>query len=378
MLTRVYIDNFRCFVNFEWKPGRKQLILGPNGSGKSSLLDALFCVRQFAFQGGFIEDLYSSRQLTRWLRLTQSQQSFEIEARLEHGTYVYRLVIEPDRSPEPQPRVVCEGVKFEGRPIFDFADGAVTLYTDSFAQKVTYPFDPRRSALATITSMVDNQKLTEFKLWLGSFQFFRINPFLMGLRATSERYEPSLDLSNFAEWYRQLLQTYPRENAAFLDSLRSTLDGFTFLKFLPLAVSPALSSTDVLALVAEFGGKGSASATFGFEELSEGQRCLICLYAILHFVVGRGFTILLDEPENFVSLREVQPWLTAMADAVDDGKGQVLLISHHPEVLNQWAPDFGVQFIREGAGPVRVRGFQGPSQSSLTPAELVARGWELE
>jgi energy-coupling factor transporter ATP-binding protein EcfA2 len=377
MLTRIYIDNFRCFVNFEWKPGRKQLILGPNGSGKSSLLDALSRLRDFAIKGG-IDDLHSLSQLTRWLRFKQSRQTFEIEAQLGHGTYVYRLEIEPDRSPEPQPRIVWEGVKLDGRAIFDFADGAVTLYTDSFAQKVTYPFDPRRSALATITSMVDNQKLTEFKLWFGGFQFFRINPFSMGLRAAGERYEPSLDLSNFAEWYRHLLQNFPRENSAFLESLRSVLDGFTFLKFMLLAGSPALSSTDVLALVAEFGDQGSASATFGFDELSEGQRCLICLYAILHFVVVRGFTVVLDEPENFVSLREIQPWLTAMADAVDEGKGQVLLISHHPEILNQWAPDFGVQFVREGVGPVRVREFQGASESSLTPAELVARGWELE
>lgn len=375
MLTRVYIDNFRCFVNFEWKPGRKQLILGPNGSGKSSLLDGLLYLRRFAIQGGWIDDLYSSSQLTRWLRSKQKQQTFEVEAQLDHGTYSYRLVIEPDGSPEPQPRVVWERVKVDGRAIFDFADGAVTLYTDSFAQKVTYPFDSRRSALATITSMMDNQKLTEFKIWFAGFHFFRINPFFMGLRATTERHEPSLDLSNFAEWYRHLLQTFPGENAAFLDSLRSVLDGFTFLKFLLLAGSP---STDVLALVAEFGDQGSASATFAFNELSEGQRCLICLYAILHFVVGRGFTIVLDEPENFVSLREIQPWLTAMADAVDEGKGQVLLISHHPEILNQWAPDFGAQFIREGVGPVRVRKFQDASQRSLTPAELVARGWELE
>src|ERR1035438_5572949 len=192
MLTRVYIDNFRCFVNFEWKPGKKQLILGRNGSGKSSLLDGLLYLRLFAIQGGRIDDLYSSRQLTRWLRFKQSQQTFEIEAQLEHGTYVYRLVVEPGRSPEPQPRVVWEGVKFDERAIFDFADGAVTLYTDSFAQKVTSPFDPRRSALATITSMVDNQKLTEFKLWFGGFQFFRINPFSMGLRAARERYDPPI------------------------------------------------------------------------------------------------------------------------------------------------------------------------------------------
>ena len=45
MLTRIYIDNFRSFVNFEYKPERKQLLLGPNGSGKSSLLDAIRYVK---------------------------------------------------------------------------------------------------------------------------------------------------------------------------------------------------------------------------------------------------------------------------------------------------------------------------------------------
>src|ERR1035438_8231016 len=50
---------------------------------------------------------------------------------------------------------------------------------------------------------------------------------------------------------------------------------------------------------------------FRFNELSEGQRCLICLYAILHFVLAKGHTAILDEPDNFVSLREIQPWLMA-------------------------------------------------------------------
>ncbi|HEV2963758.1 MAG TPA: AAA family ATPase, partial [Candidatus Angelobacter sp.] len=46
MLTRISIDNFRCFVNFEYRPAQKQLILGANGSGKSSLLDALLFLRR--------------------------------------------------------------------------------------------------------------------------------------------------------------------------------------------------------------------------------------------------------------------------------------------------------------------------------------------
>jgi predicted ATP-binding protein involved in virulence len=41
MLQRIYIDNYRCFVDFEWRPGRRNLLIGDNGTGKTSLFDAL-------------------------------------------------------------------------------------------------------------------------------------------------------------------------------------------------------------------------------------------------------------------------------------------------------------------------------------------------
>lgn len=370
MLTRVYIDNFRCFVNFEWRPGKKQLILGENGSGKSSLLDALLRVRQAAVQGGFIEDLYGAEQLTRWMH--QPIQTFEIEAQLKHRRYLYRLVIEPDRSTEPRPRIVWESVQLDGKAIFEFAAGEVRLFNDNFEHQVTYPISAYRSSLATITSRPDNQKLTEFKLWLGEIQFFRINPFAIEPRARGERYQPNLDLSNFAEWYRYLLQNYPKENAAFLDNLRSVLDKFTFFHLETIG-------RDVHALLAAFGDDGGEASKFGFNELSDGQRCVICLYAIVHFVLSKGRTVIIDEPDNFVSLRELQPWLMAVTDAVDDeAGGQAILVSHHPELMNQWATEFGVQFVREGGiGPVRAREFNGETGSGLSPAELVARGWAL-
>jgi ABC-type uncharacterized transport system fused permease/ATPase subunit len=47
MLTRVYIDNFRSFQNFEFKPEAKQLLLGTNGSGKTSLLEAIRRLKDF-------------------------------------------------------------------------------------------------------------------------------------------------------------------------------------------------------------------------------------------------------------------------------------------------------------------------------------------
>src|SRR5215469_4514349 len=107
MLTRLYIDNFRCFVNFEYSPARRQLVIGPNGSGKSSMLDALALVRQFAVLGDKAEDLNILSQRTRWTN--QSKQTFEIEATIKETKYVYRLVLDPIGEPV-RPRVLAETV----------------------------------------------------------------------------------------------------------------------------------------------------------------------------------------------------------------------------------------------------------------------------
>lgn len=365
MLTRVYIDNFSCFVNFEYRPGRKQLIMGRNGSGKSTLLHALLFVRQFAVRGDRADDLFGLSRRTLWLN--QPQQTLEIEAQLERGSYVYRLVVEPWGDP-PRTRVAVETVSLNERPIFKFEGGDVRFYGDRPEQRVTYPLDWHRSALATMPTR-DNSALTRFKHWLSGLLCFRINPFQMGLRAEAEDLAPNVNLSNIASWYRHLVLTHPKENAAFLESLRAVLDDFSFLGLEPVG-------ENVRLLFAEFIERSGKSVKLYFHELSDGQRCLICLYAILHFVLARGSTVIVDEPDNFVSLREIQPWLMTVADLAERGQGQILLISHHPELINQWAPDCGVQFVREGVGPVRVDPFHGDPQSSLSPAELIARGWE--
>jgi predicted ATPase len=369
MLTKLYIDNFRCFVNFEYRPGRRELILGHNGSGKSSLVDAFLFLRRFATSGYIIEDgLGILNERTRWMN--QRQQTWELAALLGGGAYVYRLVIEPFGEP-PQIRVTTETVHLDGKPIFEFQKGEVHLFNDQFQHKVTYPFDWRRSALATIIPRPENQKLIGFIRWFSQSLCFKINPLAMGARAEGEETFPKVDLSNFAEWYRHLIQNYPRENATLLTSLQSVLEEFSVLKLESLG-------ENIRILQAEFRHAHDPPLKFNFNELSDGQRCLICLYAILHFVIARGHTIILDEPDNFVSLREIQPWLNAVSDVLDEGKGQILIISHHPELMNQWAPDFGVRFVREGIGPVRVTKFNIEPSNALSPSEVVARGWENE
>jgi predicted ATPase len=362
MLTRLYIDNFKCFVNFEYRPTRTQLILGANGSGKSSLIEALLFLHRFAVQGENVYDLPLLDQRTRWM--VQHVQTFELEATLDGDSYVYRLEIAPvfDR-----PQVKSETVRLGGTPILDFTTEKVQLYDDTFEPKFTYAIDPYRSALATVPQGSDIQKLTRFKQWLRGLVCFRMNPFAMGPLVETAQPTPNFDLSNIASWYRYLEQ-FSELNEAFLASLRAALDGFQSLHLWPAERARLFG--------AQFADKSGRPIAFSLTELSEGQRCLICLYAIVHFVLAKGHTVILDEPDNFISLREIQPWLMAAEGAVEDSGGQILIISHHPEIINQWATSGGVRFVRDGIGPVRVEDFHYEADSGLEPAELVARGWE--
>ena len=367
MLTRVYIDNFRCFVNFEHKPARRELLLGANGSGKSSFADALFLIRQVAVFG---EDLLDRifTQRTRWLQ--QPHMNFEIDALIGGAIYRYRLFLEEDGTPFRRPRVNTEYLLLDDKPLIDFVGGEVRLYNDQFEKTATYPFDPRRSALATIAARSDNASLVRFKDWLATLCSFRLNPFNMEVSSAKEDPYPRPDLINFTSWYRHLVQTGTMHVEGLMNDLRQALDDFSYLRFVPLH--------ETSWLAAEFENHGDRRS-YGWDELSEGQRCLIALYTVLHFLLlTQGGTVIFDEPDNFISLREIQPWLTAVEDAVEQHGAQVLIVSHHPEVIDFWAPENRVLFVRDGAGPVRIEPIPTQPDSPLTLSELIARGWERE
>ena len=135
---------------------------------------------------------------------------------------------------------------------------------------------------------------------------------------------------------------------------------------------------DVRVLQATFSGPSGRKIDLPFHELSEGQRALVALYVLLHCAVGEDRLLLIDEPDNFIALAEIQPWLLKLLDRVDETNGQVMLVSHHPELLDQLAAQGGVLFERTGGGETRVRPFEPPEDSGLKASEIIARGWEVE
>src|SRR5947207_1518167 len=117
MLTRLYIDNYRCFEKFEYRPARRQLILGGNGTGKSSMMSALVLLRRVAYRGDLLDDALGrsleTTQRTRWL--DQTGQTFELSAELAGVQYTYKLFIDGRDSRG----VVRESVHVDGKAILE-------------------------------------------------------------------------------------------------------------------------------------------------------------------------------------------------------------------------------------------------------------------
>ena len=364
MLTRVYIDNFLSFVNFEYRPEIKQLLLGPNGSGKTNLVTAIRNLKQFV-QGD--DNPFTQSTRTRWQ--DRPLQVFEIDALLDGRSYRYRV----DMRFAPKTReqsVDSERLTVDGSPVFELSNGEIRFFPTDTAQTGAVPFTTTKSVLHL--SQLSNSHVRRFVRWMESSLFcFTIDAYRYAIdeRADKEEREPDEELENLPAWYRHLVQAQPDDNAKFLNSMKETVSGFQALRF-------ALDEDETRKLWIDFAAPAGKRVAYSISELSEGQRCLLGLYMILQFRITKGYTVFIDEPDNFISLREIQPWLLSAEEAVEDSGGQLILISHHPELLNQWATSYGLRFFREENGQTRTKPFKPDPKSNLQPSEMVARGWE--
>ena len=371
MIKRVYVDNYKCMVNFEISLGDISLFLGQNGSGKSSVFQVLQMLVDFVGSAARVPALFRFDDRTRWQE--QLVQSFEVDVAIPAGLCKYELAIEHlERSREGhKARVKHERLWLDNEPLLRFEGGDVQLYRDDHSEGPKYPFDWSQSAVASILPRHDNRHLTRFKEALRRTEIVQVIPSLMLAESGEEEERPSPRLENYASWYRHLSQD---QGMAFqlTRTLQETLAGFRHFKF-----EQAGEQHRILKVCFSGGGERGL-AEYSLAELSDGQRMLIALYTLL-FASCSGneckYTLCLDEPENFIALPEIQPWLVRLYDRCSAGEVQALLISHHPELINYLAAEAGFWFDHEPNMPARLTRITENDHSGLPISELVARGW---
>lgn len=367
MLTRLYVNHYKSLVNFELKIPRLGLLLGPNGGGKTSVGEVLSRLALTVIGGADVAETFPTDTRTRWV--TSKLQTFELE--LDDGTpgnqpYLYRLELQHD-TPRRAVRIQTEEVTQGGVTLYRFHDGTVELYGDtpSSAPRARLGFDPHRSFLSALDPRKDNTRLVGFRSLVRNILVVKPDPPRMSARSEREERCLKSDGSNFASWYRWVIGSQPEVQEALTASLRQLLPGFTHLRFVEFG-------SEVRELKAEFKLSGK-SYQFSLEELSDGQRMLVLLYALLH-LLGRDEVMFLDEPDNFIALREVRPWMSQLEDRLHEVGGQVLIVSHGPEAIDYLASREAWLLTRPNGEATRLQPLGDQLGPGLKASEWLALG----
>jgi len=384
MITRIYIDNYKCFSNFEYKPGQNQLLLGRNGSGKSTVFEILHLLKRFILDRSDTTDLFTPQSRTRWDQ--RDEQTLELDIAdvvdavapfIDTASYRYRLLLSycSDGPRLREEELLISGIDGDWEPVYQRSGEGARLYNDVGDSSSLMLVIPYLSGLSLIEDSPNRTRLSRFKQRLARMHVLQIDPRRMRSWSDAEEPAPSRDVANYVSWYRHLVQDNPTIAATLFRNLADVIEGFTGFRL-------GAEGTRRLEVLTRSNGR---QATYDFGELSDGQRALAALHTVTAVIQASkedkrspSISFCIDEPENYVALAELQPWILTVEDALDQSRAQVLVASHHPEFINMYAGSDAVRLYREKAGPVRLAQFLTDDETTWAPAEIIARGWEDE
>jgi len=372
MITRLYANNFRCLVNFKADFDSFGVLCGPNGSGKSSVFDALRLIRNLATGDGYLggdgERDIRHLEFTNWQKgtaLESTIQEFELGVTVKEHSFVYLLHIEQTADLE-KPRIIRESATCGKKNLFERdLEGVRFKRTDG--TQTGFPLDWRQAALASIQPKGSISEIAILQEAISKLLILRPNPRGMEKESKAESKRPDLYLNNLTSWYRSLYQ-----EQEWIDTLRDLLQD-VWPDFKSFRLEDVGMNTKALQL--RFGSSnGSDAGVLFFDQLSDGEKALVGLYMVrAALATGAAQSVLIDEPDNFVGLPELQPWVLSIRELLDE-EHQAIIISHHPEVLNNAGEEFGCYLSRDNhTSPTRIDPLKVPT--GISAGEAIARGW---
>jgi predicted ATPase len=365
-IARLYAHNYRSFVNFELRPGRRSLLVGYNGSGKSSVLDVLHAIRALVVHDVDATAAFPTNTVAKLGG--SNDQHFELDLETERGPLHYVLHTTHDLEKSTS-AITREALSLDAKPLYRFAEGEVQLYSEQDSSpKDPFPFSAQRSFLAALDPKHPLSPIVLFKELIERSWILRIDPAHIVATAPEEADGMLRSGADFASYCRHLLQERPAGMQRAYEALQQIMPGFQNLRMQSAGRAKVLTAT--------FRQPGGPAYDLDFDTLSDGQKTLVVLYTVLHTVAHELPVLCLDEPDNFVSIREIQPFLTELADLSDETGLQVMLISHSPEVIDYVGPSDAILFERPDGGHTRVRTVD--AKGPLRLSELMARGWLAE
>ena len=359
-LRGVRIDNYKCFTDFELPFEAMTLLLGKNGCGKTAVFEAINALHRITRPAEPIGGLFPASTLTRWGG--GNEQSFELRVSGHGGGEEYRYQLTVEHKPE-QVLLKEESLTLNEKPLFDISGGVMNLYDETHAPMLEMGFDGSMPGLSLVGKNNKMAKAQKFHNWLNGVTMLSLSPDNMrGISDKAEEYA-DVDGGNFASWYRWTVRGGDSVMAAANTELSRALPGYQKLKLNKIG-----NQMRMMAVFKSENGRGEVECAF--DELSLGQRALIALYCFTHGGDNKRL-LLLDEPDNYVTLPEVQPLIMALDLEAGDELPQIAMISHHPEPVSFISDKETVWMAREPEQPARVVEFE--NDTMLPTAQLFAQ-----
>ena len=331
MIERLYVHNFRCLENFEFKPGDASsvLLIGKNGSGKSTLAEALSVLQRIGRGTSRTGELVKPSDCTRGRNDVPMR--FSIEVHLDHRLYAYTLALElPERFKEF--RVLEESLHVDGQEIYTRQQAQVSMPPRSNKAESQFSIDWHVIALNVIQDPAYSTALATLRNWLSGMVLLAPLPSRMTGDSQGESLKPETDGGNFADWLAGLLAQYPAAYNDVVGYLKDVLPDLHQFRNVP-------TGRDAKALMVEFRAPPVGLLDLPFDVLSDGEKCFFVGAVLL--AANRAYGPLLafwDEPDSHLSMAEVRHFAIALRRAFGVS-GQVIITSHSAETIRSFSDD---------------------------------------
>jgi ATPase subunit of ABC transporter with duplicated ATPase domains len=332
MLQRLYVHNFRCFENFEFKPQDQtaSLLLGKNGSGKSTVREVLALFQSIGRGRTRVGELVKPTDFTQGR--TDRPMRFELEVVLDGKVFVYALILElPTRFREL--RVQHESLTVDGDIVFNREIAEVTVNRKARTREEgTFTMDWHLIALPVIQSTATPSSHPNLSAWLSSIVLLAPIPQDMGGEALGLDTAINEKASNLADWLADLLESYPAAYTTVVEHLQQVMPDLGSFRFEKLG-------RDTRALMVQF-KQDQSSFELPISALSDGEKCFFLSAVLLaaNHLEGPLFAFW-DEPDNYLATSEVNQFVVALKRSFLRKRGQLLISSHNPQAILCFSED---------------------------------------
>lgn len=333
MIRRLYIDNYRCFRNFQLKLDDLpcSMIIGGNGVGKSTIAEVLSVFRGI---GSGVADINAlmPRNVRRVGTLDEVKTaggksdvvSLEIEVGDGESVWVYSLVF---GSVGMKYEVVDETLMCGERKLFDRSQHLLSRTS---------------VGLAVMADAKGETGIRRFQDLLKSIVVVRPTPRMMVDESMLSDEPLKVDCSNFASWIFSLLSSNTATSERFREYMTCVMPDFVGITRSPTECSGS-------ALIVQFKtDRKDEIISYSFDLLSDGEKCQFVAGAMIASNLAEDNLVCFwDEPDNYITTAEIDNLLPALCNSFSK-RGQLIVTSHSREAILAFGENEVLSFRRAG------------------------------